>query len=72
MKIPDLNEQASMTIFNSAMTISTQALLMSVKNVMLCDSAMALYLSILRVLGNAYYSDPKSRGLGEALLGQFE
>ena len=72
VKIPDLNEQASMTIFNSAMIISTQALLMSAKNIMLCDSAMALYLSILRVLGNAYYSDPKSRGLGEALLGQFE
>ena len=60
-----------MNVFSSSMTISTQGLLMT-KNVMLCESAIALLLSNLRVLGNTFYCSPDFRGLGETLLPQFE
>ena len=72
VSIQDLNEQSCLSVFTAAMTVSTQAILMSVKNVMLCESAMGLLLSTLRVLGNTYFLTPTHRGLGETLMQQFE
>ena len=45
---------------------------MSVKNVMLSESAIALLLSILRVLNNNFFINENSRALGETLSSQFE
>ena len=61
-----------MGVFTAAMGISTQAILMSVKNVMLFETAMGLLLSTLRVLGNTYFLAPSHRGLGETLMQQYE
>ena len=61
-----------MSVFTAAMGISTQAILMSVKNVMLFETAMGLLLSTLRVLGNTYFLSPTHRGLGETIMLQYE
>lgn len=68
VKIQDLSQQSCMSVFTAAMGISTQAILMSVKNVMLFETAMGLLLSTLRVLGNTYFLSPSHRGLGETLM----
>ena len=64
LNIVDLSEQSCLNVFTAAMTVSTQAILMSVKNVMLCETAMGLLLSTLRVLANTYFVTPTHRGLG--------
>ena len=53
--LADLSDTSAFDILSTAVAISSQALQMSQKNIMLCDSSITLLLSSMRVLCNEHF-----------------